>query len=56
MGEAIALLEARGDFRLVVLDGDGEGATLAGLLCLDRRGTTFCTFTPASEPAPPQAP
>jgi CBS domain-containing protein len=44
MTEAIALLEARGDFRLVVVDG-GE---LAGLLCLDRRGTTFCTFTPAS--------
>ena len=45
MGEAIALLEARGDFRLVVLEGD----TLAGLLCLDRRGTTFCTFTPADQ-------
>jgi predicted transcriptional regulator len=45
MGEAIALLEARGEFRLVVLEGD----TLAGLLCLDRRGTTFCTFTPADQ-------
>ncbi len=43
MAEAVALLEERGNFRLVVLDG--EGATLAGLLCLDRRGTTFCTFT-----------
>src|SRR4051794_18720814 len=50
MAEAIALLEARGDFRLVVLDGEGAGATLAGLLCLDRRGTTFCTFTPAQAP------
>ena len=49
MAEAIALLEARGDFRLVVLDGEGDAATLAGLLCLDRRGTTFCTFTPASQ-------
>jgi CBS domain-containing protein len=47
MEDAIALLEARGDFRLVVLDGDG--ATLAGLLCLDKRGTTFCTFTPAAK-------
>jgi hypothetical protein len=44
MTEAIALLEARGDFRLVVV----EGGELAGLLCLDRRRTTFCTFTPAS--------
>jgi len=55
MTEAIALMEARGDFRLVVVDGEGESATLAGLLCLDRRGTTFCTFTPAPG-APPQAP
>jgi len=47
MAEALALLEERGDFRLVVLDGEGAGATLAGLLCLDRRGTTFCTFVPA---------
>jgi CBS domain-containing protein len=44
MAEAIALLEARGDFRLVVLEGD----ELAGLLCLDHKRTTFCTFTPAS--------
>src|SRR5689334_18742606 len=49
MAEALALLDARGDFRLVVLDGDGADATLAGLLCLDRRGTTFCTFTPADQ-------
>jgi CBS domain-containing protein len=56
MAEALALLDARGDFRVVVLDGDGDAATLAGLLCLDRRGTTFCTFTPATEAAPPQAP
>ena len=45
MDEALALLDERGDFRLVVLDG----GTLAGLLCLDRRGTTFCTFTPAAQ-------
>jgi CBS domain-containing protein len=45
MAEALALLDERGDFRLVVV----EGGTLAGLLCLDRRGTTFCTFTPAGQ-------
>jgi predicted transcriptional regulator len=45
MAEALTLLDERGDFRLVVLDG----GTLAGLLCLDRRGTTFCTFTPAAQ-------
>jgi CBS domain-containing protein len=45
MAEALALLDERGDFRLVVVDGE----SLAGLLCLDRRGTTFCTFTPASQ-------
>jgi len=45
MAEALALLDQRGDFRLVVV----EGGTLAGLLCLDRRGTTFCTFTPAGQ-------
>jgi predicted transcriptional regulator len=50
MAEALALLEARGDYRLIVLDGEGEGAALAGLLCLDRTGTTFCTFTPAQAP------
>ena len=50
MAEAVALLEERGDFRLVVLEGAGEGATLAGLLCLDRRGTTFCTFVRAETP------
>ena len=45
MAEALALLDERGDFRLIVLDG----GTLSGLLCLDRRGTTFCTFTPAAQ-------
>ena len=49
MAEAMALLDERGDFRLVVLEGEGDDATLAGLLCLDRRGTTFCTFTPAAQ-------
>jgi len=53
MAEALALLDERGDFRLVVLDGEGEGATLAGLLCLDKRGTTFCTFTPATQTQAP---
>src|SRR3954470_22682506 len=45
MAEALVLLDRRGDFRLVVVDG----GSLAGLLCLDRRGTTFCTFTPAGQ-------
>ena len=45
MAEALALLDERRDFRLVVV----EDGTLAGLLCLDRRGTTFCTFTPAGQ-------
>jgi CBS domain-containing protein len=45
MADALALLDERGDFRVVVV----EGETLAGLLCLDRRGTTFCTFTPAAQ-------
>jgi predicted transcriptional regulator len=50
MAEAVALLDARGDHRLIVLDGEGDKAVLAGLLCLDRKGTTFCTFTPAQAP------
>jgi predicted transcriptional regulator len=50
MAEALALLDARGDYRLIVLDGVGERAVLAGLLCLDRAGTGFCTFTPAQAP------
>ena len=40
MAEALALMEARGEHRLIVLDADGE--TLVGLLCLDRTGTSFC--------------
>jgi CBS-domain-containing membrane protein len=48
MADAVALLDSRGDNRLVVLDADGE--TIAGLLCLDSAGTGFCTE------APPQAP
>src|SRR3954467_9582433 len=39
MAEALALLDERGDFRLVVLDGDT--GSLAGPLCLDRRRTTL---------------
>ena len=50
MAEALALLDARGDHRLIVIDREGERAVLAGLLCLDRGGTTFCTFTPAQAP------
>ena len=50
MAEALALLDSRRDHRLIVLDGEGDRATLAGLLCLDRTGKTFCTFTPAQAP------
>jgi CBS-domain-containing membrane protein len=50
MAEALALLDARGEHRLIVLDGEGERAALAGMLCLDRGGTTFCTFTEAQAP------
>jgi CBS domain-containing protein len=48
MADALALMDRRGDQRLVVLDGDGDGerATLVGLLCLDRTGASFCTFVP----------
>jgi CBS-domain-containing membrane protein len=41
MADAVALLDSRGDNRLIVLDEDGE--TIAGLLCLDKPGTGFCT-------------
>jgi predicted transcriptional regulator len=48
MGEALELLDRRGDNRLIVLGDDGE--TLVGLLCLDRTGTGFCVD--GREPAP----
>jgi predicted transcriptional regulator len=41
MTDAMALLESRGENRLIVLERDGE--TIAGLLCLDQPGTGFCT-------------
>src|SRR5215211_6182706 len=41
MADAMALLDSRGDNRLIVLGEDGE--TIAGLLCLDKPGTGFCT-------------
>jgi|SRR5215210_3453769 len=41
MSDAMALLDSRGDNRLIVLDEDGE--TIAGLLCLDKPGTGFCS-------------
>jgi CBS domain-containing protein len=50
MADALALMDSRGDHRLVVLDGDGDGATLVGLLCLDRTGAGFCTEVPAQAP------
>jgi predicted transcriptional regulator len=40
MGEALALMDSRGDHRLIVTDSDG--ATLLGLLCLDKTGASFC--------------
>jgi CBS domain-containing protein len=40
MDEALALMDRLGDHRLVVLDDDG--ATLLGLLCLDKTGAAFC--------------
>jgi hypothetical protein len=40
MRDALALLEGRGEPRLVVLDEDG--VTLRGLLCADTAGTGFC--------------
>jgi CBS domain-containing protein len=44
MADALDLMDRRRDHRLVVLGDDG--ATLMGLLCLDKTGTSFCTFTP----------
>jgi predicted transcriptional regulator len=41
MEDAMALLDRRGENRLLVLDADGE--TIAGLLCLDQPGMGFCT-------------
>jgi CBS domain-containing protein len=40
VADAVAMLDADGERRLVVLDEDG--ATLAGLLCLDESRTGFC--------------
>jgi CBS-domain-containing membrane protein len=37
--EAMAMLDATGEFRVVVLDDDGG---LAGLVCLDQPRTGFC--------------
>src|SRR4051794_38908182 len=48
MADALELMDRRGDHRLVVLDGDG--ARLVGLLCMDRTGTSFCTFVPPQAP------
>jgi CBS domain-containing protein len=40
MGDAVPLLEGRGEPRLVVLDEDG--VTLRGLLCTNTTATGFC--------------
>ena len=40
MADAVALLERRGEPRLVVLDDDG--VTLRGLICTDTAATGFC--------------
>ena len=50
MSDALALMEARGEHRLIVLDGDGE--TLVGLLCMDKTGAGFCLDKPAGAQAP----
>jgi CBS domain-containing protein len=47
MRDALDVMEARGDHRLVVLDADGE--TLAGLLCLDRDRAGFCVEGPVAQ-------
>jgi len=47
MADALALMEARGDHRLVVVDADGE--TLVGLLCLDSNGASFCVDKPGDQ-------
>lgn len=39
ISDAMDMLDATGDFRVVVLDGDGA---LAGLVCLDQPRTGFC--------------
>lgn len=41
VSDALVMMDARGTSRLVVLDGDGS--TVAGLLCLDRQRTGFCS-------------
>jgi CBS domain-containing protein len=48
MADALALMDRRGDHRLVVLDADD--ATLVGLLCLDRTGASFCVDGSAQAP------
>jgi predicted transcriptional regulator len=48
MADAMALMDSRGDQRLIVLGSDGE--TIAGLLCLDKPGTGFCTDGGAQAP------
>jgi CBS-domain-containing membrane protein len=45
MADALALMERRGDHRLVVVGDDGR--TLVGLVCLDKTGTSFCVDAPA---------
>jgi predicted transcriptional regulator len=40
MAEALAQMDSAEEHRLIVIDDDG--ATLVGLLCLDRSGASFC--------------
>jgi CBS domain-containing protein len=44
VAEALAVMDRRGERRLVVLGADG--VTLAGLLCLDKSGASFCRERP----------
>jgi CBS domain-containing protein len=40
VADALAVMDRRGERRLVVLGADGR--TLSGLLCLDKTGLSFC--------------
>jgi predicted transcriptional regulator len=52
VADALAVMDSRGERRLVVLDADG--VTLSGLLCLDKTSASFCRER--SSPAPPPRP
>jgi predicted transcriptional regulator len=45
VADALAIMDGRGERRLVVLGRDG--VTLSGLLCLDKTGQRFCRERPS---------